>query len=118
MKYHYFLEATLRIGSVAMATFEFKKICLKQEDFTWEMWSRVQSSLVLCMNSVNLVGSLLLLSIVLGKQRRRRQIVSAPWKACSLLGNVVWVDVGGGRHKGLTRVYNIVCDYMSVLAYS
>lgn len=33
MKYHYFLEATLRIGSVAMATFEFKKICLKQGRF-------------------------------------------------------------------------------------
>lgn len=82
------------------------------------MWSQVQSALVLCMNSVNLVGSLLLLSIELGKQWRRRQIVSAPWKACSFLGNAVWVDVGGGRHKGLTRVHNIVCDYMSVLASS
>lgn len=55
-----------------------------------------------------------MLGIVLGRQWQKRQIVPALMKACSSMGNVVWVGMGAGRQKGLTRIYNIVCDYTSV----
>lgn len=30
-------------------------------------------------------------------------------KVCSVLGNVIEVGIGGGRQKGLKRIYNIIC---------
>ena len=103
-----------------MATFEFK-MCLKAREISLGRWGLDRGgggSLlpVLCMfwfmNSVLISWAPSLCRIVLRRQWWRRQVVLALLKACGFMGSAVEGDKGRGRHKGLTRIYNPVCDYV------